>query len=182
MRRTWPLGLAAVVLLTACTGGQPVARTSAPPPPTTASPSSPPSRGPNDIDCDHSIASLPTPSPGTRVYLGVVALPNRVLQAVRDQEGWLWAKQGLEVLAGSTVELTLTPAVRDHAWIGWGSPARRSPTQRLANCARPGCAHDCGWLAFAGGYWVERPMCLPIVVRSGDRESTARVPVGAACD
>jgi hypothetical protein len=45
-----------------------------------------------------------------------------------------------------------------------------------------GCAVDCGWLAFAGGYWVDAPACVPIVVRSQGREARARVAVGVACD
>jgi hypothetical protein len=115
------------------------------------------------------------------VVLGAVALPDVVLSPVRDQEGWLWAKQGLEIRAGATVEIAIAPSTPGRARIGWGSPSQPGPRQVVAGCSVAGCVDDCGWLAFAGGYWVDAPRCLPLIVRSGGREERTGVAVGNTC-
>jgi hypothetical protein len=178
MSRTWWLGVVMIALVTGCTGGDPDPGPAAPPSVTTT-PTTPP--GPNDINCDHSIATLDAPTPGTRTVLGVVALPTEILQAV-PVEGRLWSKRGLEVLAGAVVEISIAPeAAVGHAEIGWGSPGRPGTFQRVNGCSVLGCVAACGWLAFAGGYWVDAPACVPIVVRSNGREARVGVPVGGPC-
>ena len=43
------------------------------------------------------------------------------------------------------------------------------------------CPGQTGWLAYAGGFYVATPTCLPIVVRAASREQTVRIAVGVAC-
>ena len=176
MTRLVRLGVtAAVVLVTACTpdGPAPVAPT---PPPSSAAAS------PGTVPCEHAIAHLATLSPTATDVLGVAGLPTgRVLQGTRVEDGWFWAKQGLEVRVGAAVEVSVAPEAVEHARIGWGSPAPRGTTARIAGCPQPGCTGDCGWLAFAGGYWVDDPMCVPLIVRAGGREARVSVAVGEGC-
>jgi hypothetical protein len=195
MRRPWRLGPIPgpilIALVSACTAGDPTPRTAAPPSAPTASPASPgpastppgPAStppGPDDVDCDDSIGTLKIPTPGTRVVLGVVALPTEVLATV-PVAGRLWSKRGLEVLAGAVVEISVAREAADQAALIWGSAREPGSRQRVNGCSVVGCAADCGWLAFAGGYWVDAPACVPIVVRSNGREARVGVAVGAAC-
>jgi hypothetical protein len=182
MRRPWWPALAAIVLVGACTPGVPAAQAPATGArPATVSPTPRPAPGPADVDCDHSIGTLKTPTPGTRIVLGVVALPTDVLPAV-PLDGRFWSKRGLEVLTGAVVEVSVAPEAAGHARIGWGgNPSESGTTQRVNGCSVLGCATDCGWLAFAGGYWVDAPACVPIVVTSNGRTQRVRVAVGTAC-
>ena len=59
--------------------------------------------------------------------------------------------------------------------IGWGNPGL--PARRLVVPVCPGS----GWLAFAGGFYVPRPACLPIVVSTGGQQRRVFVGVGAPC-
>jgi hypothetical protein len=161
-----------IALVSACTSGDPAPRTAG------TSSAAPPS---GEVDCEHSIATIKAPTPGTRVVLGVVALPVDVLQPV-PVDGRFWSKRGLEVLSGAVAEISIAPEAAGHAWIEWGNPPEPATVQRVNGCPVPGCAAGCGWLAFAGGYWVDAPTCVPIVVRSNDREARVGVAVGAACD
>jgi hypothetical protein len=179
MRRPWRLGMVLIALVSACTSGDPTPRTAAPPSATTASVTTAPP-GADDVDCAHSIATLKSPTPSTRVVLGVVALPTDVLSTV-PVDGRLWSKRGLEVLAGAVVEISVAREGAGRAEIVWGNAREPGSRQRVNGCSVPGCAADCGWLAFAGGYWVDAPACVPIVVRSNGREERVGVAVGAPC-
>jgi len=37
------------------------------------------------------------------------------------------------------------------------------------------------WLVFPGGYWVHRPLCLPLLVTAHGETERVRIGVGAAC-
>ena len=45
------------------------------------------------------------------------------------------------------------------------------------NCASAGG----GWLAYAGGYWIDHPACVSIIVRAGARQQQVDIGVGTAC-
>ena len=111
--------------------------------------------------------------------LGAVALPTGKLEPNESGEpGRLFAKTGLLVKAGTAVELTVARApgskeaaeVTAGVTIGWGSPGPEGTTIRV-----PACPSANGWLAFAGGYTVTEPTCVPLIVRSGGREARAEV-------
>jgi hypothetical protein len=119
---------------------------------------------------------MTTPTPGTRVVLGVVALPTEVLTPV-PVDGRFWSKRGLEVLAGAVVEISVAREAAGLAEIVWGNAREPGPRQRVNGCPGPGA----GWLAFPGGYWVDAPACVPMVVRSNGREARVGVAVGAPC-
>ena len=48
---------------------------------------------------------------------------------------------------------------------------------RVGNCAGTGG----GWAAFAGGYRVDHPACVPVIVRAGGKEQQVHIGVGTAC-
>ncbi|GAB2567034.1 hypothetical protein Aab01nite_45470 [Paractinoplanes abujensis] len=138
-----------------------------------AGPSAP--AGPGVVDCGHDIGGRP-PGAGSRLILDAVVLPTARLQVSDSGDGRLFAKAGLLVRAGTAVELTVDPAAADTT-IGWGSPGPEGTTIRV-----PACPDAVGWLAFAGGYHVPRPMCVPLIVRVNGREQRAEVRVGADCE
>ena len=54
----------------------------------------------------------------------------------------------------------------------------------MTNLAVRGCAAPAGgarWLAFAGGYWVGRPACVPLTVKADGQQKTVHIAVGKRC-
>lgn len=168
-----------VLALGACTPESPVS----PPRSTTAPAESPlPAGGQGTIPCDSVIGSAVAPPPGLTVVVDDVALP---LQRALDPSPTggsgsprLFAKQGLLVRAGAQPELRVPADWESRAWIGWGNPAGPASFVTVSACSPSGSDP---WIAFAGGYYVDEPACVPIVVRSAGRETTVRVGVGVAC-
>jgi hypothetical protein len=197
MRPTWQgvalvAAAAVVVLLAACTGdaGQPgngrggptatSGRASARPTGLSASSATPAAEV--ALDCGSFIGGHAPPA-SMQVVLGVVALPTSprysALQTFLSGDGplRLFAKTGLLVKPGTTFELIVPAPFTSRLGIGWGSPATPSDRVLVDNCADPGG----GWVAFAGGYWVDHPVCVPIIVRAGGKEQQVHIGVGTAC-
>ena len=122
---------------------------------------------------------------GYAAVLGRVALPTgRALGAERQPDSTApattyWAKQGLVVRSGARLKVVVPRAWRGRLAIGWGSPAR--PTQRLVVPGCEGGTAPGGWLAYAGGFWVKAPACVPLIVEAGHHRQRVHVGVGAAC-
>lgn len=182
---------ALVALLALASCGTPAAPPATPAPASTVPASAPggtePSRptGPVSVlRCADVVGTQPEPSAESGVVLGVVALPTgRVLEAYDAGEpgpaGRLFAKWGLLVRAGAELDIAVLPSWANRARIGWGSPAARGVRVRV-----PGCPPSSGggqWLAFAGGYWVDEPGCVPLTVYSGGQAVRVDVAVGRAC-
>jgi hypothetical protein len=120
-----------------------------------------------------------------QVVLGVVALPVSpgypALQTSLSGYGSgalrLFAKTGLVIRPGITLELIVPASFADRFRIGWGTSA--APSQRVVvnNCSNPGG----GWLAYAGGYWIDHPACVPIIVRAGGKQREVHIGVGTPC-
>ena len=106
------------------------------------------------------------------VVLDNVALPvGRTLQvnpAGSESELPLFAKHGLVVRAGAAVELQVPPGweTRVQAWLG--KPGGTRTGGNVPACPARGQAP---WLVFAGGYWVDAPVCVPLIVRTQGRET-----------
>ena len=119
--------------------------------------------------------------------LGVVALPaapdSRALQAFDSGDPGvpaLFAKTGLLVRAGQAFELEVAAEPDNRVAIGWGNALTFVPGARFAVPACPD-TFGTGWLAYPGGYWADRPLCLPLVVRTADGEEQVRIGIGAPC-
>jgi hypothetical protein len=132
----------------------------------------------NFIDANAQAAPL-------QVVLGVVALPVSpgypALQTSLSGDGSgaprLFAKTGLVIRPGSTFDLIIPAPFTNRLSIGWGLPGTPSHGVVVNNCPNRGG----GWLAYAGGYWIDHPACVPIIVRAGGRQQQVHIGVGKAC-
>jgi hypothetical protein len=132
----------------------------------------------NYIDGNASVAPL-------QVVLGVVALPvSPVVPALGaslsgDTSGALrlFAKTGLVIRPATAFELIVPAQFANRLSIGWGSPGTPSHRVVVNSCPNPGG----GWLAYAGGYWIDHPACVPVIVRAGNKQQEVRIGVGTPC-
>jgi hypothetical protein len=133
------------------------------------------------LPCAHVIDSSGPPYAGWTKVLGKVWLPRHTLgSGATDDfpEGpRRWLKQGLAIKAGSALTLTVPDAWRGRLAIGWGSPAQPSEQVTVDNCTYAGQQ----WLAYAGGYWVDKFACVPLIVESGGQRRTVHIPLGEPC-
>jgi hypothetical protein len=140
--------------------------------------------GESVLACGNFIDSNALAAP-LQVVLGVVALPASpgypALQTSLSGDGSgalrLFAKTGLVIRPGTTFELIVPARFADRLRIGWGSPGTPSHRVVVSNCPNPGG----GWLAYAGGYWIDHPACVPIIVRAGGKQQEVHIGVGAPC-
>jgi hypothetical protein len=165
-----------VVAVSACTTGPP-------PPPVSPTPERTPSAG--ALGCGDAIDTLTTAPDDLTVVLGVVALPTGFMlqssaSGESDPAARLFAKQGLVVKLGTVVDLSIGTAALGHARIAWGNPGVIADHARAEAFGCPG-VFPSYWIAFAGGYYVDEPRCLPIVVEFAGTRDTVSVPVGAPC-
>ncbi len=136
------------------------------------------------LNCGSFIGNSTQPAP-FRVVLGVVALPAspgyQALATSLSGDGpgapRLFAKTGLLIRSGTTFELTVPARFTSQLSIGWGTPGPPSHRVLVHNCAGPGG----GWLAYAGGYWINHPACVPLTVTVGGRQQQVHIGVGTAC-
>jgi hypothetical protein len=132
----------------------------------------------NYIDANASAAPL-------QVVLGVVALPasprypalGTSLSGEGDQALRLFAKTGLVIKPGTTFELIVPAPFAHRLSIGWGLPGMPSHRVVVNSCPNPGGK----WLAYAGGYWIDHPACVPIIVRAGGKQQTVHIGIGTPC-
>jgi hypothetical protein len=136
------------------------------------------------LDCGSFIGTSTHPSP-LQVVLGVVALPTSpgypALQTSLSGDGngplRLFAKTGLVIRPGTTFELIVPARFTSQLSMGWGMPGTPGHRVLVDNCANAGG----GWLAYAGGYWIDHPACVPVIVRAGGKQQQVHVGVGTAC-
>lgn len=180
------------VLLAGCSGdptdaaapaGTTSAGTSAPSPAASSSTSAPAAGIGAVLPCTQNIGT-DAPAAPMETVLGVVALPASprygALQTSRsggDGPERLFAKTGLIVRAGRSFDLVVPDGTT--LGIAWGS-APAKPSRRLHVPACPSAGGD-GWLAYAGGYWTDRPACVTVVVVAGDRQRRVRIGLGTPC-
>lgn len=137
------------------------------------------------VPCHERIATLRrNPIDGGHVVGGNVVLPPAFRQPpVRVHDGrWRgWAKDPLAVRAGAgPVTVAVAPGWRDRAALtwGWGDGPSQAAAVRFARCGAPGG----GWRVYAGGVFTRGgSLCLPLVIRDGDRSWRARIGVGRRC-
>lgn len=180
------IAIVGAIVLTACGHhAGPETHRRAPTPPHAAASSTRPT-SPDSLDCSaHIPANGPVPA-SYRVVLGAVALQvwpaAGVLQASADHTVGaprFFAKTGLLVRAGVSSTITVQGKPHRVARIGWRN-ASVTPARRVEV---PPCPPDgsSGWLAFPGGYWVDRPTCVTVTIRAQGGVRTERVAVGSPC-
>ncbi len=184
----WLLGIGAAVMLTvgSCASNSPPLRL--PSDSSSESPQALPSLASTrstQLDCGDYVGTEP-PGEDLQVVLGVVALPTRSVgpalgtSATGDSSlPRLFAKTGLLVKAGVDVQISVsTHRAGDRLGIGWGSGATPSQVVAIHHCVDVG--HS-GWLAFAGGYWLDHPACVTLRVRSAGQDQYVDIGLGAPC-
>ena len=176
------VGTAAVLLVASCTSGGARARDPLPETPrSTVAAASPDA---DSLRCTDSIGATAAAAPNLQVVLGDIALPTGILLQAEtsgeiDPAARFFAKWGLVVRAGAVVDVAVAPGWASHARIGWGSPAPRGMRVHVPGCAAP--AGQGPWLAFAGGYWVDRPACVPLIVTRDNQQAAVSISVGSSC-
>jgi hypothetical protein len=123
------------------------------------------------------------PSSSYTVVLGKVALPTKKAFAAvrldRTPKSKFWAKQGLLIKPGASFELIVPAAWTSRLTIEWGNPGAATTHLWVTNCrSKKAGAH---WLAYAGGFTVNMPACVPLIVKVGDNQRTVHIGVGKAC-
>jgi hypothetical protein len=121
-----------------------------------------------------------------QVVLGVVALPvspgypalGTSLSGDGNGPLRLFAKTGLVIRPGTRFELIVPARFTSRLRIGWGKPG--TPSQRVVvdDCANTGGRR---WLAYAGGYWIDHPACVSIIVSVGGKQQQVHIGIGTAC-
>lgn len=136
------------------------------------------------MDCAKAVGGVTAPPDGYVAVLDAVALPDsaRVLP-LTDAEGTSggrrFAEAGLLLRVGATAEIGVPSDAAQRPAIAWGELPEPASVLTVPACLpRPDGAD---WQAFAGGFYAEHPMCVPVTVRAAGREQTLHVPVGAAC-
>jgi hypothetical protein len=136
------------------------------------------------VSCADSIDRA-TELPGDyRLVAKVAALPrDRMLGAStsgeHDPATKLFAKWGLAVRTGTTVEIAVAPGWEGRARVGWGKPGTPATRVRVSACPvgnAPGT-----WTVYAGGTWVAGAACVPIVIQAQGRTERTRLPIGVPC-
>ena len=107
------------------------------------------------VDCAAAIDAIAALPAEYAEIAGVVALPRHpTLQLETTGTPPHFAKVGLAVRAGATASISVRQDRRSAVAVQWGS--RPASIVRVEGCAAPGGEP---WLAFAGGFWVDRPLC-----------------------
>jgi hypothetical protein len=137
--------------------------------------------GRGTVHCGSVVDEDPAPTPaGMRVVFDHVALaaqdalprPHRI--ALRPFR--YWSKSGILVRAGSTpVDLIVPPGWKKRYAIDWGDSGLTADAHVL------GCAGGTVWNAYAGGFRLRAPACVPLTVRVGGKSTRLRFSVGAPC-
>jgi hypothetical protein len=136
------------------------------------------------VGCPDVISQEDDPGEGYQVVAGVVAVParDRVLEPAPQTSGdgptRLFAKWGLLVRKGSTVELSLLSGWADRARLRWGN----TDVEPAATVRVTACPDGAPWSVFVGGTWVAEADCVPIRIITGTgEEAAAELSIGAPC-
>jgi hypothetical protein len=135
------------------------------------------------LGCATVIGSTDRPGPGRTAVLGRVGLSTkRALQSNQtgsaDPTEKLFAKDGLLVKRQAPFELIVPRLWRDRVGLEWGNTVR---TDHLKFTGCPANTPGAKWLAFAGGYYVPKPACVPLIVKTPRATQRVRIGVGKAC-
>lgn len=136
------------------------------------------------VGCADAIDREDDPGDSYREVAGVVAVPasDRVLEPVPQHPGdgptRLFAKWGLLVRTGATVDLSLLPGWADRARLSWGD-TDVEPATAVRVVA---CPDGAAWSVFAGGTWVAEADCVPIRITAPTGEDAlVELSIGAPC-
>jgi hypothetical protein len=178
----------AVVIAVCCAAG--CSGTSIPPPPPSLSASAAPSPralppGTTSLDCSDPIGIVSSPTAPHSSMLDAVGLDATSMLQVSRKGGTephlLFAKTGLLVHAGRESTLTVPADWAAQVSIAWGNHAAEWTTSlHIPACPEPPSGSG-QWLAFPGGFSLDKAACVPLEVRAGSKTTTVHISVGAHC-
>jgi hypothetical protein len=117
--------------------------------------------------------------------LGVVGLdttsPSQVSRAGGTDPHRLFAKRGLLVHAGREADLSVPTRWTTRVSIAWGDHASEWTHDLHIPACPPPPSGSGKWLAFPGGFSLDRIACVPLEVRTGSRTTTVYISVGTRC-
>jgi hypothetical protein len=91
-----------------------------------------------------------------------------------------FSKTGLLVRTGKgSAELRILRGEHGRLALAWGNTGHGGLASRGFRVGP--CPGGIGYIAFPGGFYVDRPHCARLIVRVRGHDHTARVGVGAAC-
>ncbi|MGH3265905.1 MAG: hypothetical protein ACRDNS_28375, partial [Trebonia sp.] len=92
----------------------------------------------------------------------------------------LFAKWGLVIRFDARFRLIVPGRLRDRLSLIWGNAneGHRGTTIEVNGCRGPRGAK---WMAYAGGYYVRRPMCAPLIVAGHGQRRRVLIGIGKAC-
>jgi len=146
------------------------------------------------VRCGTSVGSSTEAGKDRTVVLGRVGVTTRqTLQVSRsgetDPSAALFAKDGLLVKENLPVQLIVPRAWRNRLSIEWGNSGltdhlrvERCPGSEgrgAFNSEEPG--PHLPWNAWAGGYFVPKASCVPLIVKAGGVTRRVRIGVGTRC-
>jgi hypothetical protein len=127
---------------------------------------------------------FPYTTSGYRTVLGAFAVPPRFLKQISYDESepkWpYWRKAGLVVRAnGRPVSISVPDGWKDRVAIEWGNAGTGGPfsSLRIAGCGSDPATGK----AYAGGFVVSEPACVPVTFHAGGRSATVRFGIGKRC-
>jgi hypothetical protein len=172
----------------ACTGKPTAATPSGGSPSAASSPTALPS-GSISLDCSGPIGVMSSPTRPYSDILGAVGLDTTsTLQAGRTggtdgpaDPHRLFAKIGLLVHAGRDANLSVPPGWATRVSIAWGNHAAEWTTSLHIPACPPPPSGSGQWLAYPGGFSLDKAACVPLDVRAGSRTTTVHVSVGTHC-
>ena len=168
------LAIISVVVATACAGNAGKAE---------SEPAATPHVGPKLVGCEEAVGEgkrLRT----ERVVLGRVVLPpERFPYRPRYQPGHgplpYFAKYGVLILSGpGAVDLLVPSRWRARFAIGWGIRG----AEEVRRVRFVGCERAWRWRAYAGGYYLREPACVPLIVKVGGSVAQVRLGIGRRCE
>lgn len=136
------------------------------------------------VRCTEAIASLThRPRTSTRVVLDRVALRGNGVVHVYYQPRFrhplpYFAKYGMVVRSGKrSVSLSVPVSWQGRFALGWGRNGKR----QVDAVRFVGCTGFSGWRAYAGGFYVRRPACVPLIIRVGALSRRVSLGIGQSC-
>jgi hypothetical protein len=98
----------------------------------------------------------------------------------RDPGARLFAKEGLVVRVQARFELIVPTRLRRGLSIGWGNAGEGHVGSTISVS---GCQGGRGerWLDYAGGYYVHRTLCAPLIVEARGVRRRIWIGIGKAC-
>jgi hypothetical protein len=137
------------------------------------------------LNCSGPIGVVSSPTAPQNNVLGVVGLDTTSTLQVSRTAGTdphrLFAKTGLLVRAGREANLTVPAGWTTLVSIAWGNHAAEWTTSlHIPACPVPPSGPG-QWLAFPGGFSLDKAACVPLEVRTGSKTTTVHVSAGARC-